>query len=499
MANLSSRKALDPQRLLPQFNLNTPMGTGLRYRILAVVGALTLTAIAVTVANYPTAQALVTAVPVLDNLQQATKTNGDLADEILTTAVIVFAALWPLFKPQPRRILDTIALTHKRTFLAATALATIGYFDWSTRLPRTTLIASVAILAVVLPIWFVTIRRRPLSPTRAVIVGDDRATIERLYDAAEMPILGYVSPATVTPDDGPTITARVTDGGVTTDTVPASSRLGGLAKLEDVLVEHDIDTVLLAFDMPDREEFFGTLATCHRHGVRAFVHRDHADQVLVAESTSDELVNTDLEPWDWQDYVVKRLFDSVFAATGIVLLSPVMVLIAVAIKLDSSGPVLYSQRRTAEFGETFTVYKFRTMTDGKEDVRPSDDGENHRITKVGHVLRKTHLDEIPQLFAILKGDMSVVGPRAVWTDEEHHLEQSVSNWRKRWFVKPGLTGLAQINGVSSTDPDRKLRFDVEYIRQQSFWFDLKIVTRQIYGVVVDAAGILFGISDEDEV
>ena len=139
------------------------------------------------------------------------------------------------------------------------------------------------------------------------------------------------------------------------------------------------------------------------------------------------------------------------------------------------------------------------MTDGKEDVRPSDDGENHRITKVGHVLRKTHLDEIPQLFAILKGDMSVVGPRAVWTDEEHHLEQSVSNWRKRWFVKPGLTGLAQINGVSSTDPDRKLRFDVEYIRQQSFWFDLKIVTRQIYGVVVDAAGILFGISDEDEV
>ncbi|MCU4800379.1 sugar transferase [Halobacteria archaeon HArc-gm2] len=475
------------------------MGTGLRYRILAVAGAIALTAVAISVANHPFVQTFVTSLPVLENLKPVTKTNGDLIDEIFTTSIIILAALWPLFKPQPRRILDAIALTHKRTFLAATALATIGYFDWSTRLPRTTLITTVAILGVVLPIWFVTIRRRPLSPTRAVIVGDDRATIERLYDAAEMPILGYVSPATVTPDDGPAITARVTDGGVTTDTVPARSRLGGLAKLENVLVEHDVDTVLLAFDTPDREEFFGTLATCHRHGVRAFVHRDHADRVLVAESTGEELVNTDLEPWDWQDYAVKRLFDAVFAATGIVLLAPVMVLIAVAIKLGSPGPILYSQRRTAEFGETFTVYKFRTMTDGKEDVRPSEDGENHRITRIGRVLRKTHLDEIPQLFAILKGDMSVVGPRAVWTDEEHHLEQSVSNWRKRWFVKPGLTGLAQINGVSSTDPDRKLRYDIEYIRQQSFWFDLKIVTRQIYGVVVDAASIVFGWSDEDEV
>jgi lipopolysaccharide/colanic/teichoic acid biosynthesis glycosyltransferase len=455
------------------------MRSGLRYRIFAFIGALALTAGAIFVANHPVTQALITAFPLVDNLDPVTKSNGDLVDEILTTSIIVLAALWPLFKPQPRRILDTIALTHKRTFLSATALASIGYFDWSTRLPRTTLIATVAILAVVLPIWFVSIRRRPLAPTRAVVVGDDRETIDLLFEAADMPILGYVSPTSIMPDDGPSITARVTDGGVTTETTSERNRLGGLAKLDEILVEHDVDTVLLGFDTPDREGFFGTLATCHQHGVRAFVHRDHADRVLVAESTGDVLVSTDLDPWDWQDYMIKRLFDVAFAAVGIVFLAPMMALIAVAIKLDSSGPVLYSQRRTAEFGETFTVYKFRTMTDGPADVRPSEDDTNHRITRVGKVLRKTHLDEIPQLFAILRGDMSVVGPRAAWTDEERHLEQSVANWRKRWFVKPGLTGLAQINGVSSTDPDRKLRFDVEYIRQQSFWFDLKIVTRQI--------------------
>ncbi|SFR90096.1 exopolysaccharide biosynthesis polyprenyl glycosylphosphotransferase [Halomicrobium zhouii] len=480
------------------------MGTGLRYRIFAIVGTLALTGIAVTIANHPTVQALTTAVPVLDNLQRATKTNGDLVDEILTTTIIVFAALWPLYKPQPRRILDVIALTHKRTFLAATALATIGYFDWSTRLPRTTLIATVAILGLVLPIWFVSIRRRPLSPTRAVIVGDDHSTIKRLYDAAEMSILGYVSPASVTPDNNPMINARITDGGVTTDTAPARSRLGGLSKLGDVLIEHDVDTVLLAFDKPDREEFFGTLSTCHRHGVRALVHRDHAESVLVADATGDELVDTDLEPWDWQDYMVKRVFDFAFAAVGLLALSPFIALIAIGIKLDSPGPVLYSQRRTAEFGETFTIYKFRSMVAHAESktgaVLSQEDagGVDPRVTRMGKILRKTHLDEIPQLWSVLVGDMSVVGPRPERPELEENIESDVDEWRSRWFVKPGLTGLAQINGITGHDPERKLRYDIEYIRQQSFWFDLKIVTRQIYGVVVDAASIIFGLEDGDE-
>jgi len=83
--------------------------------------------------------------------------------------------------------------------------------------------------------------------------------------------------------------------------------------------------------------------------------------------------------------------------------------------------------------------------------------------------------------------MSVVGPRAAWTDEEPHLEDIAHDWRKRWFVKPGLTGLAQVNNVSSTDPETKLRYDIEYIRKQGFWFDLKIVIRQIWIVIGDLA------------
>jgi len=117
---------------------------------------------------------------------------------------------------------------------------------------------------------------------------------------------------------------------------------------------------------------------------------------------------------------------------------------------------------------------------------------------MGKILRKTHIDEIPQLWSVLVGDMSVVGPRPERPELDANIESDVDEWRSRWFVKPGLTGLAQINDVTGHQPERKLRYDIEYIRQQSFWFDLKIVTRQIYGVVVDAASIIFGWPDEDE-
>jgi lipopolysaccharide/colanic/teichoic acid biosynthesis glycosyltransferase len=193
----------------------------------------------------------------------------------------------------------------------------------------------------------------------------------------------------------------------------------------------------------------------------------------------------DLEPWDWQDHVLNRLFDIAYAGMALLVLTPLLVVVAIAIKIDSAGPVLYRQTRTAAFGNTFTIAKFRTMVPAGEDATPIDDMDNNRITRIGRVLRRTHLDEIPQLLAILRGNMSVVGPRAVWVDEETVLENQTEAWRRRWFVKPGLTGLAQVSRASSTDPETKLRYDVEYIRKQSFWFDLKIVTRQPWMVGED--------------
>jgi lipopolysaccharide/colanic/teichoic acid biosynthesis glycosyltransferase len=469
------------------------MQSGWRYRLAAICGAAVFVAAAVVVANTPLVQMLVTTVPPLDNLQPTTFSNGALSDQVATTVAIMLVVLWPLFKPRPRRILDTISLTHKRVFLTAAVLATLGYFDWSSRLPRTTLIATVGLLAVVLPLWFVTIRQRPHVSSRAIIVGDDMDVMRTLHEGSDVPILGVVSPPGVLPGESK---YRITDGGATIERPEQLPRLSGLSRLEEVLVENDIDTVLLAFEHPDREEFFGTLSACFEHGVQAKVHRNHADSVLVADAAGGELVDTHLEPWDWQDYLVKRGFDIVFAGVALLCLAPLLAVIATAIKLDSAGPVLYSQTRTAAFGETFTIYKFRSMVTNAEaqtgaKLSEEDAGAiDPRVTRVGWILRRTHLDEIPQLWSILIGDMSVVGPRPERPELDTDIQSEVVEWRSRWFVKPGLTGMAQINKVTGHEPSEKIRYDIEYIRKQSFWFDLKIVVRQLYSVVVDVGLLL---------
>ncbi|KTG09027.1 exopolysaccharide biosynthesis polyprenyl glycosylphosphotransferase [Haloprofundus marisrubri] len=466
------------------------MLTGWRYRVVSVVGAASLTALAVYFANHPLVQLLFTSyVPLFNRLDSTVLEGISLNRAVWTTILAVLVSLVPLYKPRPRRILDVVSLTQKHVLIAGLALATFGYFEWSHRLPRATLVVVVCVLLVALPAWFVWIRRRPpVDSGRTVIVGDDPTLIDRIAGEVSLPVLGYVCPTSALPNRRATVTGEtdvsdaVADGGTM---LPELSHLGGFSRLDDVLVEQHIDTVVLAFMRPDRAEFFGAIDTCHEHGVEVKVHRDYADSVLTSKASAGTLVDVDVEPWDMQDYMLKRAFDVVFAATGLLVSTPLMLLLAVAIKLDSEGPILYSQERTAGFGETFEVYKFRTMVPEGESSTPIEDDDNDRITRVGRVLRRTHLDELPQLWAILAGKMSTVGPRAAWTNEEVALERQTAMWRKRWFVKPGLTGLAQINDAKSTDPDEKLRYDLEYIRRQSFSFDVKIIVRQVWKVFED--------------
>ena len=469
------------------------MLSGWRYRLESVAGVAALTAIAVAVANSGVAHALMSRLPVVGRLAADAPMGTEMLFEIATTTLVVTAAFVPLYKPRPRRILDTVALAQKRVMVAMFALASVGYFDYTYRLPRTTLIAITPVLLVVLPAWFVWIRRRPTADAdRAILVGDDPAEIERLADDVDVPLLGYLCPTSLLDplaDDSGVAATAVADGG---GRIRGVDRLGGLSRIEDVLVEYDVDTAILAFEHTDRAEFFGALDACYEHGVAAKVHREHADRVLTADDDVGTLVDVDVEPWDVQDHVLKRGFDVAFSLFGLIALSPVIVAIAAAIKLDDGGSILYSQERTAVFGETFDVYKFRSMVPEGESVEPVDDESNDRITRVGGILRRTHLDEIPQLWSILVGDMSVVGPRAVWTDEESLLEAQERSWRKRWFVKPGLTGLAQVNGAKSTDPEEKLRYDLQYVKQQSFSYDMKLVTRQIWKVGADVVETLRG-------
>ena len=489
------------------------MRTGWWYRVASVLGVLGLSVVAVLLANTWILQTIFTTyVPLFWRLDPIVLSGGQLFMAVWLTALVVAACFVPLYKPRPRRILDAVSLAQKRVIFASCVLATLGYFKWSHRLPRATLVLTAGILFVALPIWFVLIRNRQNGTLdRAVLVGDDPSGMETILEAVDRPIIGYVAPP-VEPfvELGESVSETVADGGQMQSVYGIEERatgsgietlgwerlreldyLGGFSRLDEVLVGNDVDTALLAFSRPDRAEFFGALDACYEHGISAKVHREQADNVLT-DDIAGELVEIDLEPWDPQDHVIKRAFDVAFAVTGLVLLVPVVVAIAAAIKLDDGGSVLYKQERTATFGDTFTVYKFRSMVEGAESktgatISAEDNGgTDPRVTRIGRLLRQTHLDEIPQLWSVIIGQMSVVGPRPERPELETNMESDAMEWRRRWFVKPGLTGLAQIHGVTGHDPEEKLRLDIEYIRRQSLGFDLKIVARQLWKVLSDA-------------
>ena len=189
--------------------------------------------------------------------------------------------------------------------------------------------------------------------------------------------------------------------------------------------------------------------------------------------------------------VYKRAFSLIFGSLGVIISSPLMLLSAIAIRLDSSGPIIFRQKRVGEFGVPFTVYKFRTMYHREEDIRahskvPTKDGnigtpaqfDDPRITRTGKWLRRTRLDELPQLFNIVKGDISFVGPRPVPPHEEEQCAAVIPFYKERWLIKPGATGWAQINrGYNATidDHKEKLAYDLFYIKNVSMGLDIYIL------------------------
>jgi len=184
----------------------------------------------------------------------------------------------------------------------------------------------------------------------------------------------------------------------------------------------------------------------------------------------------------WWRLVIKRVVDVTGALVGLVVTAPLLGLIGLAIKLESKGGVLYAQERVGRFGEPFPMYKFRTMiVDAEAATGPvwaSADDEDLRVTRVGGFLRRTHLDELPQLLNVLMGEMSLVGPRPERPCFVEELDRALHSYDKRLFVKPGITGLAQVHyryDQSVNDVRRKLRFDLLYVRRMCLMLDLRIL------------------------
>jgi len=184
----------------------------------------------------------------------------------------------------------------------------------------------------------------------------------------------------------------------------------------------------------------------------------------------------------------KRLIDIVLSFLGIVIASPFLLIIAIAVKLDSKGPVIFKQQRIGKGGKVFNIYKFRSMCVGAEKTGSgvySGKGDK-RVTRVGKFLRATSLDELPQFFNLLKGDMSFIGPRPPLTYHPWTFDKYTEEQKKMFLVRPGITGWAQINGRKEVEWHKRIELNVWYVEHLSFWLDIKILFKTVFKVFTNA-------------
>lgn len=199
--------------------------------------------------------------------------------------------------------------------------------------------------------------------------------------------------------------------------------------------------------------------------------------------------------------MLKRLFDILASAFGLLLLSPVILIVAWQVSRKLGSPVFFRQTRPGLNGKPFEMVKFRTMRDAfDENGKPLPDSE--RISPFGRFLRSTSLDELPELWNVLKGDMSVVGPRPLLME---YMDYYTEEEMLRHTVRPGVTGLAQVTGRNATTWNARLAYDVQYVKTQTLWLDIKIIFKTIYqvfkreGVVVVPSEVYQKLSDERRV
>lgn len=185
---------------------------------------------------------------------------------------------------------------------------------------------------------------------------------------------------------------------------------------------------------------------------------------------------------------VKRFTDIIFSLIGIILSFPLVMIFGAAIEMESRGGIFYGQERFGKDGAPFTIYKLRSMYRDAEDGGPKwADRDDSRVTRVGRIIRKARIDEIPQFINILRGDMSLVGPRPERPGFTLEFSSRIPGFLGRLSVRPGLTGLAQVNGGYDILPEEKLRYDIRYINGMSLRLDLKIIVKTI-SVVLTGCG-----------
>lgn len=267
---------------------------------------------------------------------------------------------------------------------------------------------------------------------------------------------------------------------------------GVIDELEKIIEQNDIRNVIIALDKHDEELIIKVIDKCDSTKVEIKMIADLYDiisgQARILQLYGSPLIDVMPELMPEWEKKIKRIMDIVFSLLLLIVTSPATILAAIAIKLESEGPVFYKQERVGMNGKIFKIIKFRTMIkDAEKHTGPvwSSKGDP-RITKVGKFLRKVRLDEIPQAINVLKGDMSFVGPRPERPYFVEKLSKEIPLYKRRLKVRPGLTGWAQVKhkyDESIEDVKIKLRYDLFYIENMSLRLDFKIILRTVFVVL----------------
>jgi exopolysaccharide biosynthesis polyprenyl glycosylphosphotransferase len=269
--------------------------------------------------------------------------------------------------------------------------------------------------------------------------------------------------------------------------------LGTLSDLSRLLAEHDVGEIVLLSPLSWRDQLVDRLL---REGRRPRVSVvPSVYDILVGRISSGKIHDVPLievvkNPRDDLAYLVKRTTDFVIAAALAILTLPVVLAAALAIKLSSPGPMFYRQRRVGQGGGEFVIWKLRTMAnDAEEDSGPVlAQAQDTRVTPVGRILRAIRIDELPQIWNVLNGTMSLIGPRPERPEFVRRYAEEIPGYLERFQVKPGLTGLAQVNGEYHTSAAYKLKYDLAYIYNYSLVLDLKIMAETVK-VMVTRRGV----------
>ena len=381
-----------------------------------------------------------------------------------------------------RTHLEEVFELFKATITASLVLVALTYFGRE-RYSRLTLalfagysFVLVAATRVAFRVWLEEMRRRGLNLKSILLVGAGELgerVVETIESHTELGfrVTGVLSRDLLLP-------------GTTVRGVPV---IGTTDELDRILAEHPVDQVILALPSEDTALLKTLMEKLALRTVDVKIVPDLFQYVTLYGGLEEfgglPIVSLQGGPLEGWNLVAKRVFDILFSAMALLLASPILLGVAVAVKLTSRGPILYRQERMGMDGAVFPILKFRTMrTDAESEGAQMATAGDARRTPVGAFLRRTSLDELPQLFNVLRGDMSLVGPRPERPVFIEEFKRQIPKYHLRHKVKAGITGWAQINGLrGQTSIQKRIEYDLYYIENWSLLLDLKILVRTALG------------------